>query len=120
MQVSPSIADRCMQDSSLTGVIAECVCPGVPGAVVSMSTQYSRDSKQVRLLVLCAGEKDTSQSCGEGSLLTLLTLPVQKLTGTERAAQSLLLPWGPSLGYVEFHHLVCQFSRYSQFLLPFS
>ncbi|XP_062319806.1 cilia- and flagella-associated protein 43 [Osmerus eperlanus] len=59
---------------------------GVHGPVVSMSTQYNRDSKQVRLLVLCAGVKDTSQGCGEGSLLTLLTLPVQKLTEGAKCA----------------------------------
>ncbi|XP_055758385.1 cilia- and flagella-associated protein 43 isoform X1 [Salvelinus fontinalis] len=52
---------------------------GAKGAIVSLSTQYSRDIKQVKLLALCAGEKDIGR--GEGSLLTLLTLPVQELTG---------------------------------------
>ncbi|XP_056147897.1 cilia- and flagella-associated protein 43 [Lampris incognitus] len=50
----------------------------VPGSVLSLSTQYNRVNKQVGVLALCTGQKDKEQ---EGSLLTLLTLPVRDLTG---------------------------------------
>ncbi|KAJ8013989.1 hypothetical protein DPEC_G00035570 [Dallia pectoralis] len=52
----------------------------VEGAIVSLSTKYSGDIKQVQLLALCAGEKKIGLS--EGSLLTLLTLPLQEHTET--------------------------------------
>uniref|UniRef100_A0A6Q2YD26 Cilia- and flagella-associated protein 43 n=1 Tax=Esox lucius TaxID=8010 RepID=A0A6Q2YD26_ESOLU len=50
----------------------------VEGAILSLSTQYRRDIKQVQLLALCAGEKRRGNE--EGRLLTHLTLPVQELT----------------------------------------
>ncbi|KAM3862960.1 cilia- and flagella-associated protein 43-like [Diretmus argenteus] len=50
----------------------------VPGPILSLSTQYIRDRKQVKVLALCNGQKDKKH---EGRLLTLLTLPVRDLTG---------------------------------------
>ncbi|KAF7668376.1 hypothetical protein LDENG_00016910 [Lucifuga dentata] len=52
----------------------------VPGPILSLSTQYIRESEQVKVLALCSQEKDKNY---EGSLLTLLTLPVRDLTGPE-------------------------------------
>lgn len=52
--------------------------PVVPGPVLSLSTQCVRDCEQVKLLVLCAGQKEHNQS---GSLLTVLSLPPRGLAG---------------------------------------
>ncbi|KAK2896717.1 hypothetical protein Q8A67_011205 [Cirrhinus molitorella] len=48
-----------------------------PGAIVSLSTQYHKESKQVKVLVLCS---KTEREINEGNLLLLLTLFVQELT----------------------------------------
>ncbi|XP_029926952.1 cilia- and flagella-associated protein 43 [Myripristis murdjan] len=50
----------------------------VPGPILSLSAQYIRDRKHVKVLALCSGQKDQNH---EGSLLTLLTLPVKDLAG---------------------------------------
>ncbi|XP_056327437.1 cilia- and flagella-associated protein 43 [Danio aesculapii] len=48
-----------------------------PGAIVSLSTQYYQESKQIKVLVLCnKSEKEIS----EGNVLLLLTLFSQQLT----------------------------------------
>ncbi|KAL0964460.1 hypothetical protein UPYG_G00324140 [Umbra pygmaea] len=52
---------------------------GAEGAIVSLSAQYSQDTKQVKLLVLCDEQKESGHR--EGTVLTLLTLHVQELTG---------------------------------------
>lgn len=52
--------------------------PVVPGPVLSLSTQYIRDLKQVKVLALCPGHESKSH---DGNLLILLTLPVRNLTG---------------------------------------
>ncbi|XP_029690934.1 cilia- and flagella-associated protein 43 isoform X1 [Takifugu rubripes] len=52
----------------------------VPGPVLSLSTQCVRDCEQVKLLVLCAGQKEHNQS---GSLLTVLSLPLRGLAGPD-------------------------------------
>ncbi|KAI2657807.1 Cilia- and flagella-associated protein 43 [Labeo rohita] len=48
-----------------------------PGAIVSLSTQYLKESKQVKVLVLC---NKTEREINEGNLLLLLTLFVQQIT----------------------------------------
>ncbi|XP_076829896.1 cilia- and flagella-associated protein 43 isoform X2 [Brachyhypopomus gauderio] len=52
------------------------------GATVSLSTQYQKDSKQVKVLVLCdvekVGEKKEER---EGNQLVLISLSVQEITG---------------------------------------
>ncbi|XP_030628306.1 cilia- and flagella-associated protein 43 [Chanos chanos] len=48
------------------------------GTIVSLSAQYHRDSQEVKVLVLCDGEKRTLT---EGNVILLLTLPVRQLTG---------------------------------------
>lgn len=50
-----------------------------PGAIVSLSTQYQKESKQVKVLVLCS---KTGREINEGNVLLLLTLFVEQLTGT--------------------------------------
>nr|XP_020456113.1 cilia- and flagella-associated protein 43 [Monopterus albus] len=52
----------------------------VPGAIVSLSIQCTRDSDQVKVLALCTGKEGKNQ---EGSLLTMLTLPARNLTGPD-------------------------------------
>ncbi|XP_053188578.1 cilia- and flagella-associated protein 43-like [Scomber japonicus] len=52
----------------------------VPGPVLSLSTQYIRDLKQVKVLALCPGHESKSH---DGNLLILLTLPVRNLTGLD-------------------------------------
>ncbi|RXN27818.1 cilia- and flagella-associated 43 [Labeo rohita] len=54
-----------------------------PGAIVSLSTQYLKESKQVKVLVLC---NKTEREINEGNLLLLLTLFVQQITGQVCAA----------------------------------
>ncbi|XP_077093180.1 cilia- and flagella-associated protein 43 isoform X2 [Siphateles boraxobius] len=48
-----------------------------PGAIVSLSTQYQKESGQVKVLVLCS---KTGREINEGNVLLLLTLIVQQLT----------------------------------------
>ncbi|KAK9964501.1 hypothetical protein ABG768_005668 [Culter alburnus] len=48
-----------------------------PGAIVSLSTQYQKESKQVKVLVLCS---KTGREINEGNVLLLLTLFVEQLT----------------------------------------
>ncbi|CAM4726849.1 unnamed protein product [Leuciscus chuanchicus] len=48
-----------------------------PGAIVSLSTQYQKESGQVKVLVLCS---TTGREINEGNVLLLLTLFVQELT----------------------------------------
>lgn len=45
---------------------------------MSLSTQSNRDSKEVKVLALCADPKDKDQ---DGSLLLVLILSVRNLTG---------------------------------------
>ncbi|XP_061084124.1 cilia- and flagella-associated protein 43 [Conger conger] len=49
------------------------------GAVLGLSTLCNRGDTQVKVLALCAVEKDTQQEAG--SRLVALSLPIQKLTG---------------------------------------
>ncbi|ROL49549.1 Cilia- and flagella-associated protein 43 [Anabarilius grahami] len=48
-----------------------------PGAIVTLSTQYQKESKQVKVLVLCS---KTGREINEGNVLLLLTLFVEQLT----------------------------------------
>ncbi|XP_056617541.1 LOW QUALITY PROTEIN: cilia- and flagella-associated protein 43 [Triplophysa dalaica] len=54
----------------------------VPGAIISLSTQYNKENDQVKVLVLCSKQrkKKTEGQTSEGSVLLLLTLFVQQLT----------------------------------------
>ena len=53
--------------------------PEVPGRILSLSTQCLRNSKEVKVLVLCAGHENKNE---DGSQLTVLSLPARNLTGT--------------------------------------
>lgn len=50
----------------------------VPGSILSLTTQYVRETEQVKVLALC-GEDDGRMT--DGSLLTVFVLPVQELEG---------------------------------------
>ncbi|XP_076599514.1 cilia- and flagella-associated protein 43 [Chaetodon auriga] len=52
----------------------------VPGPILSLSTQGTRDREQVKVLALCSGEGGKNH---DGSLLTVLSLPVRGLEGPD-------------------------------------
>ncbi|XP_055026578.2 cilia- and flagella-associated protein 43 [Misgurnus anguillicaudatus] len=54
----------------------------VPGAIISLSTQYNKEKNQVKVLVLCSKQVEgkTEIQPNNGSVLLLLTLFVQQLT----------------------------------------
>ncbi|XP_070772213.1 cilia- and flagella-associated protein 43 [Enoplosus armatus] len=52
----------------------------VPGPILSLSTQCIRDCEQVKVLALCTGQEDKNP---DGSLLTVLSLPVRDLAGPD-------------------------------------
>ncbi|XP_039994475.1 cilia- and flagella-associated protein 43 [Xiphias gladius] len=52
----------------------------VPGPILSLSTQCIRDCEQVKVLALCTRQEGKNH---DGSLLTLLSLPVKNLAGPD-------------------------------------
>lgn len=50
----------------------------VPGSILSLTTQYVRETEQVKVLALCGGEDGRMT---DGSLLTVFVLPVKELEG---------------------------------------
>ncbi|KAG7463025.1 hypothetical protein MATL_G00190910 [Megalops atlanticus] len=54
------------------------------GAIVDLSTQYCKDSKQVKVLALCAGKEE--EPLKEGTRLVLFSLPIKQLTGAVECA----------------------------------
>lgn len=50
----------------------------VPGSILSLTTQYVRETEQVKVLALCGAEDGRMH---DGSLLTVFVLPVKELEG---------------------------------------
>lgn len=73
------IAYKMEQKNQLPFIPLSFLFPVVPGPVLSLSTQCTRDCEQVKVLALCAGQ-DCKKDCG--SLLTVLTLPTKDIAGT--------------------------------------
>ncbi|XP_028325420.1 cilia- and flagella-associated protein 43 isoform X2 [Gouania willdenowi] len=51
-----------------------------PGWILSLSTQYIRDSEQVKVLALCS---DTESNRQDGSTLVLISLPARNIAGSD-------------------------------------
>ncbi|XP_066535952.1 cilia- and flagella-associated protein 43 [Hoplias malabaricus] len=60
-------------------------CTEGMGATVSLSTQYQKESMQLKVLVLCDGKKQQQKKMEqkEGNILLLFSVSVQRITGAE-------------------------------------
>lgn len=59
----------------------------VPGSILSLTTQYVRESEQVKVLALCGGEDGRMT---DGNLLTVFVLPVKELEGVSPVKDDLV------------------------------
>lgn len=69
------------------GLIVNHVLSVVPGSILSITTQYVRETEQVKVLALCGGEDGRMT---DGSLLTVFVLPVKELAGVSPVVADLI------------------------------